>query len=137
MRQDRTKCSMTRTTPTQRCAKRDKFGYNYNLLVDKANAWATYATDFRSVHAFLSGRVGATSMQRDGKMRNGLAKDNSYGKSETARFLDGGAKAGVNINLGRGNTVALGVGYELRTPTASASFVSPEINNDFVNSFEE
>ena len=122
--------------PNAEVREGDKFGYNYNLLVDKANAWATYATDFRSVHAFLSGRVGATSMQRDGKMRNGLAKDNSYGKSETARFLDGGAKAGVNINLGRGNTVALGVGYELRTPTASASFVSPEINNDFVSNLK-
>ncbi len=122
--------------PNAEVREGDKFGYNYNLLVDKANAWATYSADFRSIHTFVSGRVGATSMQRDGKMRNGLAKDNSYGKSETARFLDGGAKAGVNISLGRGNTVALGVGYELRTPTASASFVSPEINNDFVSNLK-
>ena len=122
--------------PNAEVREGDKFGYNYNILVDKANAWATYKTNIKSVHAFVSGRVGATSMQRDGKMRNGLAKNNSYGKSGTARFLDGGAKAGANINLGRGNTVALGVGYELRTPTPSAAFAAPEINNDFVTNLK-
>lgn len=110
----------------------DRFGYDYNILVDKANAWLTYKFNYRRLHAFVSGRVGATSMQRDGKMRNGLAADNSFGKSGKAEFLDGGGKAGLTYNLGRGNTVYLGAGYELRTPTPSASFASPEINNDFV-----
>lgn len=118
--------------PNAEVREGDRFGYDYNILVDKAGAWATYKTDLSPVHAFVSGRVGATAMQRDGKMRNGLAADNSYGKSGTARFLDGGAKAGASISLGRGHTIALGAGYELRTPTPSAAFASPEINNDFV-----
>lgn len=122
--------------PNAEVREGDKFGYNYNILVDKANVWATYKANVKSIHAFLSGRVGATSMQRDGKMRNGLAKNNSYGKSGTARFLDGGAKAGANINLGRGNTAALGVGYEWRTPTPSTAFAAPEINNDFVTNLK-
>lgn len=113
----------------------DKFGYNYNLLVDKANVWTTYKHDFNQIHTFLSGRVGATSMQRDGKMRNGLAVNNSYGKSGTARFLDGGVKAGATFSDGP-YTMTWGVGYELRTPTASTAFVSPEINNDFVNNLK-
>ena len=110
----------------------DRFGYDYNILVDKANVWATYSTDVEAMHAFVSGRVAGTQMQRDGKMRNGLAADNSYGKSGTAHFLDGGFKVGANLNLGRGNTLAIGGGYEVRTPTASTAFASPEINNDFV-----
>ena len=71
-------------------------------------------------------------MQRNGNMRNGMAANNSYGKSKTAQFLDGGAKFGANINLGRGNTITLGVGYEHRAPQARTAFASPEINNDFV-----
>ena len=71
-------------------------------------------------------------MQRDGKMRNGLAADNSYGKSGKAEFFDGGVKFGSSLNLGRGNTVTFGLGYELRAPQASTAFASPEINNDFV-----
>ena len=75
-------------------------------------------------------------MQRDGKMRNGLAKDNSYGKSHTAQFIDGGMKFGANVNLGRGNTFTLGLGYEHRAPQAKAAFISPEINNDFVRNLK-
>ena len=71
-------------------------------------------------------------MQRDGKMRNGLAKNNSYGKSHTAQFIDGGFKFGANVNMGRGNTFTLGLGYEQKAPQAKAAFISPEINNDFV-----
>ena len=114
----------------------DKFGYDYTILVDKADYWLTYSGTFAGMHAFVSGRVGGTQMQRDGKMRNGLAKDNSYGKSGTARFLDGGGKAGITFNFGKGNILQLGAGYELRTPTASTAFASPELNNDFVDNLK-
>jgi hypothetical protein len=110
----------------------DKFGYNYNLLVNKASAWATYTIDEGIAHSFISARVGGTEMQRDGKMRNGMAADNSYGKSGTAHFLDGGVKFGTNINIGGGSTIVLGIGSEAKAPTAMTAFASPEINNDFV-----
>ncbi len=110
----------------------DKFGYDYNLLVNKAQAWATYTTDLRYTHLFVSGRVAGTTMQRDGKMRNGMAPDNSYGKSETAKFLDGGGKAGANITLGKGHAIGLGIGYEWKTPTPRTAFSAAQINNDFV-----
>lgn len=110
----------------------DRFAYDYNIFVNKATAWMTYAGNYKWMHGFVSGRVTGTEMQREGNMRNGMAKDNSFGKSGKAHFLDGGAKAGANINLGRGNTISLGVGYELRTPTSNTAFAAPEINNDFV-----
>jgi len=110
----------------------DKFGYDYNLLVNKAQAWATYTTDLRYTHLFVSGRVAGTTMQRDGKMRNGMAPDNSYGKSETAKFMDGGGKAGANFTLGKGHAIGLGIGYEWKTPTPRTAFSAAQINNDFV-----
>ena len=118
--------------PNAKVGDGDRFGYDYNILVDRADVWTTYSATLSRMHAFVSARVGGTQMQRDGKMRNGLAKDNSYGKSGTARFLDGGGKIGLSFNLGMGNIIQLGAGYELRTPTAYTAFASPEINNDFV-----
>ena len=118
--------------PNAKVGDGDRFGYDYNILVDRADFWTTYSATLSRMHAFVSARVGGTQMQRDGKMRNGLAKDNSYGKSGTARFLDGGGKVGLSFNLGMGNIIQLGAGYELRTPAASTAFASPEINNDFV-----
>ena len=87
-----------------------------------------------SLAAFLAGRVAGTTIQRDGKMLNGIAESmglSSFGKSKTARFLDGGVKGGITYNLGAGNVVSIGAGYELKTPNANAVFVSPEMTNEF------
>ena len=110
----------------------DRFGYDYNILVDRANLWGTYKYDRKRIHSFVSARISGTQMARDGKMENGMAVGNSYGKSRTARFLDGGGKAGLHYNLGMGNVLTIGIGYEWKAPQASTAFVSPEINNDFV-----
>lgn len=110
----------------------DKFGYNYNLLVNNAKLWSSYSENFGPLHYTIAAKLGYTTMQRDGKMRNGLAANNSYGKSKTADFIDGGFKLGTNLNLGKGNTLTFGIGYELRAPQARNAFASPEINNDFV-----
>jgi len=115
----------------------DKFGYDYNILVNKAQLWGGYATDLRFIHLFASGRIAGTTMQRDGKMRNGMAPDNSYGKSPTAKFIDGSLKTGANINLGRGHAVGLGVGYEWKTPTPRTAFSAAQINNDFVKNLKQ
>lgn len=114
----------------------DKFGYNYNLLVNNGKLWTSYSENFGILHYLVAAKLEYTAMQRDGKMRNGLAKDNSYGKSHTAQFIDGGLKFGANINLGRGNTFTLGLGYEHKAPQAKVAFVSPEINNDFVKNLK-
>jgi hypothetical protein len=110
----------------------DKFGYDYNLFVNKATGWLTFKYDRGRVHSFISGRIAGVEMQREGKMKNGMAIDNSYGKSKKAKFLEGGGKLGLSFNLGAGNAITLGGGYELKAPQASTAFVSPEINNDFV-----
>ncbi len=110
----------------------DKFGYDYNLLVDKASFWAVYAANVGNTHAFVGGRIGATEMLRDGKMRNGMYLNNSYGKSGTAHFLEGGGKTGAIVNLGKGHAISGGFSVEWRAPQANTAFVSPEMNNDFV-----
>ena len=115
----------------------DRFGYDYNLLVNKAQAWASYTENLKSTHYFLAGRIAGTTMQRDGKMRNGMAPDNSYGKSGTAKFLDGGFKSGLYVNLGHGHNVMIGAGYEWKTPAPRTSFAAAQINNDFVKDLKQ
>lgn len=117
----------------------DKFGYNYNLLVNKAQLWTTLKYSKGALAAYVAGRIAGHTMQRDGKMRNGIAEAlgiPSYGKSGTAKFLDGGGKAGLTYNLGGGHTIQVGAGYELRTPEVQTAFVSPEVNNDFVSNLK-
>ena len=123
--------------PNQNIGKGDRFGYDYNIFVNKAQAWAGISTDLEVAHLFLNGRIAGTTMQREGKMRNGLAPDNSYGKGGTAKFIDGGGKAGAHVDLGRGNAMLFGLGYELKTPAARTAFQAAQVNNDFVKNLKQ
>ena len=69
--------------------KGDVFGYDYHLLVNKASVWTNYNRLVGRFNLMAAAKVGGVSMQRDGKMRNGLFANNSYGKSGTTHFLVG------------------------------------------------
>lgn len=115
----------------------DRFGYDYNIVVQKATAWAQYSKEQGISHSFISAKIGGTQMWRDGKMRNGLFADNSYGKSGTARFLDGGFKIGTNLNFSKVHVLGFGVSYMMNAPNASGfgtgAFQAPEMNNNFID----
>ena len=119
--------------PNAEVKEGDRFAYDYNILVNKGKLWGSYSENFGAVNYTVAAKLGYTSMQRDGKMRNGLAANNSFGKSHHAQFIDGGIKFGSNLTLGGGNVLSLGVGYEHRAPEARNAFVAPEVNNDFVS----
>ena len=114
----------------------DKFGYDYNVNVNKAFAWTSYSRNLGQVNVLVAGRIGGTSMERDGKMRNGLFPNNSFGKSGKARFGEGGGKAALTYSPGRGHTISIGAGYQWNAPTASVAFQAAEMNNDFVNNLK-
>ena len=110
----------------------DRFGYDYDILVSKGYFWTNYSTSMGRWHANVSARTGGVLMQRDGKMRNGMAPEFSYGKSKAAHFGELGGKGSLTYDAGRGHVFALGAGYEWRAPMASTAFAAPEISNDFV-----
>ncbi|MBO4801021.1 MAG: TonB-dependent receptor [Bacteroidaceae bacterium] len=123
--------------PNGTVSEGDRYGYDFNIFVQKATVWSQITHDRGNSHTFISGRIGGTQMWRDGKMRNGLFADNSYGKSGTARFLDGGLKVGTNINLGKGHVIGFGVSYMTYAPAAysnygGSAFQAAEMNNNYV-----
>ena len=110
----------------------DKFGYDYDILVQKFLFWGSYVADIDNVQAMISGKLGQTDMRRHGHMRNGLCADYSYGKSPRAHMGEGGVKGSLSWDAGRGHVFKIGAGYEWRPPSATVAFVSPEMNNDYV-----
>ncbi len=110
----------------------DRFGYDYNINVRKANVWTNFAQTYGKVFYMVAAKLGYDNMYRVGNMRNGLFADNSFGKSRHAEFLSGGLKTSATITLGGGNALSAGIGYEHRAPEARNAFVSPEMNNDFI-----
>ncbi len=118
--------------PNQEVGENDVFGYDYNIFSDKFDSWATYNLNMGIVRYYLMARAGYTDIFREGKMQNGFAPNNSYGKSGKSYFGDGGVKTGATINLGAGNTIDFGIGWLSKAPTPSTAFASPEVNNDYV-----
>jgi len=122
--------------PNRQIGKGDKFGYDYNIFVDKAKAWANYQYNQGPVTLNLGGDIEGTSIERDGLMRSGRAPENSYGKSGKARFLGGGGKAQLIWRPIANHRITLGAYYEANAPLARNSFVAPRMQNDFVDNLK-
>lgn len=120
----------------QKLIEGDRYAYDYDLWNQDVKLWTCFSMDRDIMHSFVAGKIGGRRMWREGFMRNGLFLDNSYGRSGTAYFLDGGMKMGSSVNLGRGHAVTAGLSYELRAPGASVAFMCPEMNNDYVQNLE-
>ena len=114
----------------------DRFGYDYDLKVRQGKLWSSFDQTVGILHYTVAAKIGYDGMNRHGNMRNGMFANNSFGKSGTAEFISGGGKFNGNLDLGAGNTVSLGIGYEKRAPQATTAFVSPEMNNDFVDNLK-
>ncbi len=131
--------------PNRLIREGDKFGYDYNIYVNKVNLFAQYQYDKNNIHFYAGANIDGTTIQREGNMRNGRAAwidangvmhDISKGKSDVARFLGGGAKASLLWNINGNNKIMIGGGYSHRAPLAYNSFIAPRIREDFVNGLE-
>ena len=115
----------------------DKFGYDYALKVNKGYVWSNYSVTTGRWHLMVAGKMGGTDMRRKGYMRNGMFADNSYGESGRAKFGEAGGKGSISLDAGRGHVFKIGMGYEWRAPLPTTAFVSPEMNNDFVQGLKD
>ncbi len=119
--------------PNRQIGVDDKFGYDYNILVNKANLWGQYART-RSHYTFIAGaHLEGTTIERDGLMQNGRAPQNSYGKSGAAKFLGGGGKVQFSYRPTGYHRIMLAAHYDASAPLASNSFVAPRMQNNFVD----
>lgn len=117
--------------PNRKISEGDKFGYNYNVYVNKQSAWLRYQGNKDKFNYFAAGKIGSTQMFRDGLMRNGRAPQKSLGESGTAKFLEGAIKAGATYAINGNHSIELNASYENRAPLAYNAFIAPRIKNDF------
>lgn len=115
----------------------DKFGYNYNMYVQKANLWAQAQHRYSHVDFYYGAKVGMASMWREGLMRNGRAADISKGKSDTKNFLEYAAKAGLTYKISGKHYFNLNGAFESRSPLAYNAFIAPRMHNLYVQDLKE
>ncbi len=113
----------------------DKFGYNYNIYVNKLKAFGTNTWKWNDFTVTYGGDIEGTFIEREGLMRNGRAADHSKGKSGMAKFLGGGGKVVLSQQIATSN-LYVGASIESQAPLAYNSFIAPRVTNYFVDNLK-
>src|SRR5690606_31491555 len=108
----------------------DKFGYNYNMNVREAKAFAQTQYKSNTFDYFIAGALSHSSQWRDGQVRNGLFTDNSLGKSEVFDFTNFQAKGGATYKIDGRNYVYANASVGTRAPFVDNVFISARNRND-------
>ncbi len=130
----------------------DTFGYDYEMAVNFIQAWAQYQYNRGGFNANIQGFYNFTTMERDGLMQNGQGQipvadgqpydytydgvayhDNSYGKSGVATFAGGGVKGQAQYRPWANQILAVSASWEKKAPLVRNAFVSPRVQNNYVN----
>lgn len=103
----------------------DKFGYSYNINIMKASAWAQAIFKFKRFDFFVAAENSYSSFFREGKVRNGLFPDNSFGKSKSYNFNNPSFKGGATYKINGRNYVFINGAYMTRAPFFENAFIAP------------
>lgn len=118
--------------PNRKIYKGDRYGYDYDINSLVGNVWNQMVINTAHWDFNYSLKATYTSYQRDGKMRNGRAPENSKGKGVRHEFINAAVKAGVTYKLDGRNNFSAHVYYGSRAPLAQNAYVSPRIKDDVI-----
>jgi len=110
----------------------DVFGYNYDININSGLFWGQAEFSYNKIDFFVAANVSSTQMWRDGKMRNGINPDNSFGASEKKQFVNYGVKAGLTYKITGHHFILGNVAYLTKPPLANDAFVSSRIKNSYL-----
>jgi hypothetical protein len=109
----------------------DKYGYNYDININKATAWSQLVFNFSHVDFFISAEGAQTIFRRIGNVKNGLFPGNSFGKSAPNVFYNYGLKGGFTYKINGRNYLYVSGAILSRPPYYEDAYISPR-TRDFV-----
>ena len=108
----------------------DKYGYNYDMHINKNSFWVQLSHKFTRFDVFVGGELSNTLFWRDGKYQVGLFKDNSFGKSDINNFINYAIKGGITAKLNGRNYFFLNGYNATKAPNYYDVFMSLRTRND-------
>jgi hypothetical protein len=108
----------------------DKYGYDYVAHISKAGGWWQTTFKFNHIDFFFASQISDTKFYREGKVRNGLFPDDSYGNSPTQTFINLGGKGGLTYKVNGRNYLFANVAFENDAPDFYDSYVSAQTRQD-------
>lgn len=119
--------------PNRHVKKGDTFGYNYFIYALETTAWLQNVITLPKWDINYGVKIGYTQFFREGKMKNGRAPENSYGKGANHRFDTGALKAGATYKINGRNFVTVHGTYETRAPLFEYAYISPRIKDTAID----
>ena len=117
--------------PNRIVYKGDRYGYDYNININKPQGWAQFVVRLNKWDFYAAGEASQTAFRRVGNVRNGLFPNDSYGKSNLHTFNNFSAKGGITYKLNGRNYFYLNGAAITRAPYYDNSYISPR-TRDFV-----
>jgi hypothetical protein len=103
----------------------DKFGYDYDINIQKTSAWVQTEVKFSSINFFLAAEHSYTSFWRTGKVQSGLFPNNSFGQSAKNNFANYAFKGGITYKVAPNHFLFAHGSYMTRAPFFENAYLAP------------
>ena len=110
----------------------EAFKYNFEINSESINLFSNIEFNYKKLSLNITPKVSYYTIQRDGKFRNGVYPENSYGKGEKKEFLNGSIKSNLEYKITGRHILRFSGAYISRPPTIRNSFSNSRENNNFV-----
>lgn len=124
-------------TPDRQVAKGDQFGYNYNLLTTRYNAFTQFKFTYKKVDFYLAQSFTHNDYEREGFYKNGYYPANSQGKSKRVQFDNFGFKGGLTYKVTGRQFITLNGSYSTIAPSLRNVFNNARVNNNVTNGLSQ
>ena len=110
----------------------DRYSWNYEIHHQQANINVQSEWSLPRIDVMLAAQVGSVRYWRDGKYRNGVHPDDSFGESEKLSFTTYSAKAGLTYKFSGRQYLFANAMSQARAPYSRYAFASPRVWNEIV-----
>ena len=121
------------TRPDRKVFEGGIFGYNFNLNIYSANAWAVNQYTSRHWDYYYGVKLAYTNFSRDGKMQNGRYPDNSFGKGANHSFANYTLKGGLTYKFNGRHLLTANISYGTEAPLPNDAYISPRITDKTID----
>lgn len=122
--------------PNRQVKEGDIYGYNFNLLARKVDAFTQFKFSYNKIDFYLGQSYSVSNYQREGLYQNGIYPETSLGKSERIDFENFGFKGGFTYKISGKQWLFFNGMYFTRAPSLRNTFSNSRLNNSVVNGIE-
>ena len=122
--------------PNRKALKGDKFGYDFNINIQSANAWFLNEYSGNQLDVYYGARITYTDFQREGKLKNGRYPLSSLGRGELHSFVDYAIKGGATYKFNGRHYLSTNLSYQTEAPLPNNAYISPRISDRSISDME-